>query len=105
QAHRLVDTDDAHAGYLLVARPPFGPGLTSDAPVDDGLIPTRERSFVDGAVRLLTSAATMLDTILDARDATQVAMLPTPSRSRGRPFSGTDGAKGTEAPPPHASAP
>ena len=22
QAHRLVDTDDAHAGYLLVARPP-----------------------------------------------------------------------------------
>ena len=55
---QVVDTDDWHAGYLLVARPPFGPGLASDELDNDDLIATREPSFVDGAVQVLANAAT-----------------------------------------------
>jgi hypothetical protein len=86
EVHRLVDTDDWPAGYLLVARPPFGPGLAADQPVDDALISNQERSLVEGAVRMLTNAAAVLDAVLDARDAAQAATGPAPAQNRGQPF-------------------
>jgi hypothetical protein len=106
EVHRLVGTDDGPASYLLVARPPFGPGLTADEPVDDALIPTQERSIVEGAVQMLTNAAAILDAVLDTRDAAQTPMRPTASPRRGQPFrAGAEPAGGAQPPPPDAGVP
>jgi len=105
EVNRLLDTDDWPAGYLLVARPPFGPGLAADGPVDDDLIPTRERSLVEGAVRMLTNAAAMLDAVLDARDAAQTATHRTASQNRGHPFRNSAGRTTGPEPPPDAGTP
>ena len=87
QPHRVVDSDDAHAGYLLIARPEFGPGLASPPLADDDLIPTGTRSPLEGAVRILASAATIVDATLDAHDAAQHSRTEQPDhRRRGAAF-------------------
>ena len=106
EVHRLVDTHDWHAGYLLVARPPFGPGLASDELDNDDLIPTRGPSFVEGAVRVLSNAAAAVDSLLDRRDAAQAAAPRTLGPSRGHPFrAGADRTAQAEPPPPTADPP
>jgi hypothetical protein len=107
KAHRLVDTDDWHAGYLLVARPAFGPGLASDELVDDDIIPTHNHSIVDGAVRVLTNAATVVNAVLDRRDAAQPAPTPpAPGQTRGHAFrAGADRAGTADLNPPAVNPP
>jgi hypothetical protein len=103
---QVVDTDDWHAGYLLVARPPVGPGLATDDLVDNDLIPTQHPSLVDGAVRVLTNAAAVVNTLLDSRDAAHAATPRTLGQSRGHPFrAGADPAATPAEPPPPAPGP
>jgi hypothetical protein len=71
EAHRLIDTDDADAGYLLVARPEFGPGLASTPLADEELIPAQATSPLDGAILMLGAAAAVVDATLDIHDAAQ----------------------------------
>jgi hypothetical protein len=105
EVHRLVDVDDWPAGYLLVARPPSGPGLAADELDGDDLIPA-ESSFVEGSVRVLTNAAAVVDAMLDSRDAAPAAALPGPGPSRGQPFrAGADRVTPTPSAPPAAGAP
>ncbi len=107
EVHRLVDTDDWHAGYLLVARPPFGPGLASDELDNDELIPTYELSFVEGAVRLLANTATVVDDVLDRRDTAQARSVAHPRAQPGSPLPGRRRHRRhlAEPPPPAATEP
>jgi hypothetical protein len=79
ELNRLVDPDDWHAGYLLVARPEFGPGLASTPLADDDLVPERATSTLDEATKVLASAAAIVDATLDLRDAAQPAFSPRPA--------------------------
>jgi hypothetical protein len=108
ELHRLVDGGGHHSGFLLVARPDFGPGLASGPIPDDDLIPSRTRSSVDGAVQFLTYVAAIADATLDIRDAAQADIRRAVGHSRwGHGFrspitTGTDTPAGTaiEAPAP-----
>ena len=97
---QVVDTDDWHAGYLLVTRPPFGPGLASDELDNDQLIPTYELSFVEDAVQLLTNTATVVDDVLNRRNTAQAPASHTPEPSRGHPFRASSPTDATSPPPP-----
>jgi hypothetical protein len=97
---QVVDTDDWHAGYLLVTRPPFGPGLASDELDNDQLIPTYELSFVEDAVRLLANTATVVDDVLNRRNTARPPASHTTEPSRGHPFRASSPTDATSPPPP-----
>ena len=100
---QVVDTDDWHAGYLLVTRPPFGPGLASDELDNDQLIPTYELSFVEDAVRLLANTATVVDDVLNRRNTARPPASHTTEPSRGHPFRASSPTDTTSPPPPSAA--
>ena len=111
---QVVDTDDAHAGYLLVARPEFGPGLASTPLADEDLNAAQATSPVDGAVLMLASAAAVVDATLDIHDAAHhdastSGLTPAgPRRGHAFPAPQDDGATTTAepaTPPPEPPAP
>jgi hypothetical protein len=64
--HRLVETDDRHAGYLLVVRPVFGPSLASFPLPDEELFRENAASPAEGAVLVLAGIAGAVDATLDS---------------------------------------
>ena len=97
---QVVDGDDLPAGHLLVLRPEFGPGLASTL-VPPGELTPATGNRMDGAITVLATIATLVNSTVDSHDAADRAGIgrhdPTPAQApeRTRAF----------AAPPHANAP